>query len=672
MAGSREKARTPKPAPTPDASAEGQALAKIQELYQDRKYEEARTAAQAFEKRYPRGRHIHRVYNLHGLTLLAVGRAEWAIPFFEEALRLDMLGYSSTGEKYEPYIRYNLATAQHQAGRAAEARASMERLVIADLDESGQTKAHTLRAQFELRDRHPIPAAQELLQAAALFNREPGELQIGNPTYRLIENSFQACLIAIKELPPLENLLQTHENSPLGDRLLYRIAQLQDEAKKPDDAARTYRLLSERYPLSPYYAEAFEKGKSAWMGTPPSPGAGESTPLPDVPLTAPTFTARTGHVIGVLLPLTGKFAAIGKNALEAIRLGFRAEESGDNGTIRIIAEDAGETADSAKNAFEKLVNDQNALVVIGPLLSKGADEIVKRAEEMGVPLVTLAQGIHVRTSIALQSAVTAVMQARDLARYAVEKEGAKKIVILHPQNRFGEEYSQAFWDAVKASGGEVVAKGSYAPNETDFRIAVDKLVGLHDLEARKDELVELARIRKELNITKRTPRTEKYFQLPPKVDYDAVFIPDEAKVVGQILGTFRYRDVTSLKYLGISTWNSRELIERAGQTAEGAIFTDFFFSGSESTASKSFVERFEEKMGSKPGPVEALAFDAASLLDRPFRSAGGDLSREDLWTKLGDAPEFSGVTGRLKVKSYELQRKLRILTVRGGRFVEID
>src|SRR5262249_41889348 len=154
--------------------------------------------------------------------------------------------------------------------------------------------------------------------------------------------------------------------------------------------------------------------------------------------------------------------------------------------------------------------------------------------------------------------------------HAVQQLGIHKFAMIYPRDKVGEEISQYFWDEVEGMGAQVVGAETYAPGETDFRQAVDKLSGLYYSEARQRELDELAKKREQDKIKKRTRKTEAYFNLRPITDYEAVFIPDEPKVAGQIIPTFAYRDVDHVKFLGTSAWNSPEFPSRVQAYAEHA------------------------------------------------------------------------------------------------------
>jgi ABC-type branched-subunit amino acid transport system substrate-binding protein len=234
----------------------------------------------------------------------------------------------------------------------------------------------------------------------------------------------------------------------------------------------------------------------------------------------------------------------------------------------------------------------------------------------------------------------------------------------------GEESSQYFWDAVESMGGQIVGIESYSPTETDFREVVDKLSGLYYTEARQSELDELARQREVNKIKKRNRKTEQYFSLPPIVDYDAVFIADDAKISGQILPTFAYRDVEHVQFLGTSTWNSAELISRADKNAEGALFTDAFFPGSQSERVRKFIDQFKTQFGSDPNGMDAMAYDAGLVVVKAIEAAGSNYSRSDLLDKIRNTKNLRGVTGNISFKDGQLMRNLRILSIQGGQIVE--
>jgi branched-chain amino acid transport system substrate-binding protein len=126
-----------------------------------------------------------------------------------------------------------------------------------------------------------------------------------------------------------------------------------------------------------------------------------------------------------------------------------------------------------------------------------------------------------------------------------------------------------------------------------------------------------------------------------------------------------------MQFLGTNTWHSPELIARSQTYAEGAIFADSFFADSASPVVKKFVARYKATFGENPGSIEALAFDAASLLERALLVAGSK-SREDLKDNLKSIVNFPGVTGRISWKDGQFVRAMEFLTVKNGQIAEVQ
>jgi ABC-type branched-subunit amino acid transport system substrate-binding protein len=310
--------------------------------------------------------------------------------------------------------------------------------------------------------------------------------------------------------------------------------------------------------------------------------------------------------------------------------------------------------------------------VIGPILSKGADLVVQKAEDYGLPLISLAQQAGSFGEYATQAAVTPRLQASEIARHAVQVMGLRKFAILAPHDRFGDEYTQEFWNAVESLGGTITAYERYEPGETDFRNSMDRLAGTYYADARRREVLGLAEEREANQIKRRTRRTEKYFALPPVVTFEAVFIPDEPKAVGLALPTFTYRDIDGVKFLGISSWNSPELLQRAQASAEGAVFVDSYFALAEQAVVRRFAERFRSAFGQEPGSLEAIAFDAAVLLERAVSAEAASLGvdRTAVAERIRQLNDVQAVTGRITVKDGQWQRNLKLLTIRDGQVAE--
>lgn len=383
------------------------------------------------------------------------------------------------------------------------------------------------------------------------------------------------------------------------------------------------------------------------------------------------------RAIGVAVPLSGDFQAYGQKALQAILLAANVFGPDDpSARVRIAVRDSGGDPAKAAQAVEQLFAEEGIIGIVGPLLSNETEAAGPRAQALGVPLVTLAQkkGLTDAGPYVFRNSMTAATQARAIADHAFTALGAKRFAIMYPQNAYGEELAFLFWDEITARGGEVVGIEHYEPKENDFTDEVELLVGRSEsfIPARRDEWEKLRRIAREEQA--RTGKKPKDLSLAPIVDFDALFVPDDYKRVGQLLPFFALADVPIGGYtarnvnvrpvvpLGTSGWNNPELIERGGRYVDGARFVDAFYPESPKPEVKAFVERFVGVYLRVPDILDALAYDTTgAMVDRMRAGANG---REKLRDALDGMKGYKGVTGLTGFdKDRDASRELTILVV---------
>ncbi len=613
----------------------------IRELYSKGEYEGTRRKIEEFERRYPNSAWIGQTENLLGLYYLAARKPAEAIIHFTRAIETGSPG----NRNFPHFVRYNLAKAQLEAGQLAEAERTLGAIDLQALDKDNQFKLHLLKAGIFARRGLAYEGAREVLNASRLV--DPTKLQ---EQRSVMANPLESLLKDIQGTTPLENLYKDFEDSPLLDHVLLRLASQELNAGEASKAEIHLQTLMVRFPQSELLAQAQSLSRAKENSAPADPAA-----------------------VGVLLPLKGKFAKFGNRNLQAIEMAFRMfDEGGPESKITLAIEDSGDDAEQTIKALERLVKEHHVIAVIGPLLTKGIDAVTKRAQELGVPLLSLARQAGTPGEYVLPAGMTLQMQASEIARYAIQKLKLKRFAILAPRDKVGEEFTHDFWDAVESYGGQITGAETYNPGETDFRQPVDKLSGLYYTEARHREIEELARLREANQIKKRTRKTEQFYSLKPIADYDAVFVPDEPKVAGQVLPTFLYRDVEGVRFLGPSAWNSPELIARAQHHAEGAIFPDAFYlheKTSPAAPARKFFDQYKANFGAEPNAMDAIAYDAALVLSRALAESRSD-RRSDLLAQLKKVKGFPGASGIISYKDGELYHELKILTVTKGQVAE--
>lgn len=382
------------------------------------------------------------------------------------------------------------------------------------------------------------------------------------------------------------------------------------------------------------------------------------------------------RTIGAILPLSGRQQAVGYRALRGLQLGLGIYSANKKSSgFRLAVIDSEGNPDIARRAVERLVVEDNTVGIVGGLLSRTASAEAGKAQEFGIPTLMLGQkaGLTEIGDFIFRNALTSQMQAERLAAVSIENLGLKKFAILFPNDPYGTEFANFFWDAVRLRGGTVTAAQPYDPKETDFRGHVQRMVGNFYIEDRAEEY----RLRYRQYLDKNPKRSARQGAaspeeiLPPIVDFDALFIPDSAKAAGQIAPMLAYNDVDNVRLLGTNLWNNASFVSRGQKFVENAIIVDGLYTGDRSFKASEFVRNFKEVFGEDPGMIEAQAYDSGLLLRQLI--AGGASSRIELQEKLTGVKGFPGAFGNLDMSAgRELQRPISVLTVKEAKLVPLE
>ena len=124
------------------------------------------------------------------------------------------------------------------------------------------------------------------------------------------------------------------------------------------------------------------------------------------------------------------------------------------------------------------------------------------------------------------------------------------------------------------------------------------------------------------------------------------------------------------QFLSCVTFNKPELLELAGDTAEGVIFTQPAYSTeSQDPKVRDFVAAYKAKHNALPGTYAAQAYDAVYLI---ARAADKGFGAEALESGLYGIRNFPGVTGTTTFDpNGDVQKPVEFYTVRSGAFVSI-
>lgn len=360
-----------------------------------------------------------------------------------------------------------------------------------------------------------------------------------------------------------------------------------------------------------------------------------------------------GVTVGAVLPMSGRYAVYGESVLHGIECAAGVYEPcvGPAG-MKVIVRDSGSTPEGAVKAVDELA-ELNVAVIIGPLISNNAADVAKRAQELGIPLISVSQkeGITDAGDYVFRNSLSDSSEISTLGKYAVTKLGMKRFYVVYPPgNKKAVEYKNLFVGTIKDLGGNIVAAQPFEPKQE--LVASDELRGRGAVEMQANE-----------------DQQEQGFRFKAGAEFDALFIPDSLQTAVYIASRLESNVAEKTRLLGIARWDDPDSASRAGPYAEGAIFTDSFFKDSSDEVVRSFVRNFKSAYGIDPTLLEALGFDSMRLIIGAVEGRGA-VHRDSIRDALARTSNFHGVTGKLRFdEKRNVDRELAVLTIKGGTIV---
>jgi ABC-type branched-subunit amino acid transport system substrate-binding protein len=400
----------------------------------------------------------------------------------------------------------------------------------------------------------------------------------------------------------------------------------------------------------------------------------QALPSPDSDVAGEGVAAEQGvnpEVVGCLLPLTGSFGLYGQEVLNGAELAL-ARLAEQRASVQLIVKDTRGSAEEAASLVEDLVTSHKVISVIGPLASRSVLSAAKKAQALGVPIITLTQReeITAEGEMVFQNFLTPAVEVERLLQKATRHLGFSRFAILYPDSAYGRTLMTLFWDKAEEAGGSITAVESYQPEETDFAVQIKKMVGLYypRPEPSPQVLLEKKDLLNQMGVE---PGLSTERELEPIIDFDAVFIPDNAQKVSLIAPQFPFHKVFRVRFLGTSLWQSSELVEQAGEYLQGAVFPSSFSVQSDSPAVKRFVALYRKTYDADPGILAATGYDTVLFLSHVLAKEAPK-TRQDLQRAMKASKDFTGITGKMVFNDRrEAIKTPTLYSVRGKRVVAI-
>jgi len=404
--------------------------------------------------------------------------------------------------------------------------------------------------------------------------------------------------------------------------------------------------------------------------------------LPEVPgaLKWAESLEGDGRKIGVLLPLSGRYAAVGELAQRGIELSLARAENLGWPKIELVTVDTQGDPDVAAEALQRLTVEEHVVAVLGPLLSTEGERLAALADTLGVPLMMMVQrpGLADERSNVFNTWITAEEQVDALVEHVVHRMLLSKFAVAYPAKESSARLVARFLERAEQQGATVAAIESYEPAATDFRETAQRIKGSYYVETPAGEA---DRVLPFLEGISKPQLVEPQVELVPGIDFEAVFVPDNYKRVSMLAPGFLFEEINLGSHLpaeeyppvvlmGGAALNHPELVSRGGKYTEGTLLVDGFFRGSSQPAVQEFALAYETAYARQPSIIEATAYDTALLAQQLLSDSEG-LSRREFRRRLRISTPLETVTGARGIGSNgEMRHEMLCLTVRKGSIVQ--
>ncbi len=241
------------------------------------------------------------------------------------------------------------------------------------------------------------------------------------------------------------------------------------------------------------------------------------------------------HQVGILCPLTGRYALLGNAFYDAALLALEVTNSELGTAFELLVEDTEGDPVAGALAARRLCREEGSIALMGALMSGPTTTVALVANLWQVPLVSptatneriweLGEGVF-------QTNLTGLYETRLLASLATTVMLKKRFGLLYPDTPEGRGYADVFRVEVESWGGQIVARAGFPSHTTDF----------------KDSILEIRQARPEV-----------------------IFVPasvDQMVLLGPQLDFYHAGSLI----MGLSNWNSDKLLEKSGDLLERAVF----------------------------------------------------------------------------------------------------
>lgn len=329
--------------------------------------------------------------------------------------------------------------------------------------------------------------------------------------------------------------------------------------------------------------------------------------------------------IGLNVELTGAIPKVGEHSRVAAEMFVNeineaggVEIGGETYTLELIIEDDNGTAEGAAAAANKLISQDEVLIMVGPNASVAAVPAGEVANNLSTPMMspwsTNPNATLNRTWV-FRASFLDPFQGPVVANFATKEFGAETACVLFD---IGSDYPTGLAEAFRTAWEELHGAGSVVAFESFITGDQDFSAQLTNIGAAGCDI---------------------FFS--PQYYSEVPLIVEQAHNLG-----------LTMPIVGSDSWGDPQLLELCGSDCDGSFFSTHYVASGATGATKEFIDKFEAQHGEIPSDVGALTWDSMRLVVQALQNCGnitGDLAADRTCIRDGMASitNFDGITGEM-------------------------
>ena len=353
--------------------------------------------------------------------------------------------------------------------------------------------------------------------------------------------------------------------------------------------------------------------------------------------------------IGLVVPLSGEYSAIGDSIIKSTRLALNKI---NDEKFEIVPGDTKANPIDALKA-SKALYDQGIKIIIGPVFN----ESTKYLDELNnVTFISLTNKIYGNPPNVISAGVNAISQLQTIDKFRNLNE-IERTIILIPKSDYKKEVEQA----IKKTKLKLKDKFFYDMDPTLLTSQIEKVTRYP--ERKQNLLNEIERIENSSLINKE----KKLEELNKKdtlggINFDSVIIADFGESLKSVATSLLYTDVSSkrISYITLNQWFDNSLLKENS-------LQPIYFPSINKENFELFKVEYNNAYKKKANQLSFLSYDLVGLVYFLIYSNNFDQDKKIFYEK----NKFKGKIGIFEIDKNTITHQLNFYSINDEKFIKI-